>query len=376
MNRLSPSLNCETMPKPSSPIDPDCLKRIDTPFPWFLQAPQLIVNISYFWLFARLAVSGGLGLLQAVNPGFPSRKSDLLDRIRNEHGAFLPGYCAYAMDAPDGDHLAAVMRCLSAAGVDFPVVAKPEMGLRGLLVKRLNDVVALQEYLDDFAARRHRSGLHFQALLGEPVELTALYIRDPDLPNGRVAALVLRQAPCVVGDGRRTLGALIEQSGRPRYFRDALLAQHSAQMAVLPADGEVVPLGFARNQGRGGLLVDITDRITPLFEQRIDAISKGIDGFHFGRYDLRCRTLDEALTEGRFKIMEVNGALAVDSRVDAENIGFLAALGYAFSTMNLLRRVAVKNARRGVPYPSTSTYLRHLRRVLGSAKSFSSEGKP
>ena len=49
----------------------------------------------------------------------------------------------------------------------------------------------------------------------------------------------------------------------------------------------------------------INNQLTRVF----DEVAKNIDGFYFGRFDLRAQSVED-LKSGRFKVIEVNGANA------------------------------------------------------------------
>jgi hypothetical protein len=341
-------------------------KRIDLDYPLFLHFPNLLLWTGYAYFLGSTLFRGGPGLAVASNPGFPHGKTEILDRIGREFGDFLPRYCRYPISVARPPHIAPVKELLDRTGIGFPLVAKPEKGLQGLMVRRLGDREEMEEYLTLFAQRFPGRDLHFQDIVEEPGECTAFYIRDPDEETGRVVALTLRQAPCVVGDGHATLRDLIGRSRRPRAVLRFLLEKNRARLDTVPAAGAIVDLGFTRNQSRGAMLEDVTSRLTESFSRQIDAISRSMGPFHYGRYDIKYRSLDDALHRNRFKILEVNGALATDSRLYAENLRLSQALGRGIGSLRHLRRIAIKNARRGVPYPSTLQYARELR---GLAKS-------
>ncbi len=345
-------------------IDDEIRKSINTPYPLTVAWPNHIINLGYAWLFISLTGRGGPGILEAVNPHMPGEKTAIFDSVHPNFHEHLPRYAHYGMDAPDGHHVQAVLALLAGKGMSLPVVVKPERGLQGLLVQRLEDEQALQHYLNHFARAAPGHGIHFQDVVHEPVEFTAFYVRYPQSPNGHVTHVVLRQAPCVVGDGQSTLETLIRQSGRPAEIRGNLLMQAAGQCAEIPKPGEVVTLGFVRNTTHGAMLKVVTEHLTPAFSQRIDEIARSTGYLQYGRMDLRCPSLHEAMTRNRFIILEINGTLSVNGAIYAENSNWLKALGCILNMMRRLRRVAIESARQGGPVISRWAYFRKLRGLI------------
>jgi hypothetical protein len=208
--------------------------------------------------------------------------------------------------------LARAEAALAAAGLGFPVVAKPDVGWRGFGVQLLRDRQALAAYVAAFPP-----GLCF--LLQRPLDMAGeagvLYARLPGEPNGHVVSLTLRYFPHVVGDGTSCLRDLVLAGERTAWKAAVHLgfdARHAgadpAALDRVPATGEVVRLSFIGSNRVGGLYRDARAEITPALERRFDAISKAIPEFYYGRYDIRFASV-ERLREGEdFGIIEINGA--------------------------------------------------------------------
>ena len=93
---------------------------------------------------------------------------------------------------------------LSAAGLVFPLIAKPDSGRR--CARRIDDVSALREYL------RHvppGEKLILQRLVSHPGVASALYARLPGASSGRILSLTLR-ADGVYRDARQHITPELE----------------------------------------------------------------------------------------------------------------------------------------------------------------------
>ena len=194
---------------------------------------------------------------------------------------------------------------LQDAGLRFPVVAKPDLGWCGFGVRRLDDVAALADYLAAFPVGET---LMLQRYLDEPGEAGIFYLRQPDQRRGYLLGILLRHFPQVVGDGLHTLGELVTGDAR---LRRAVCRPHEHQCDFdserVPACGEVVRLSLIGSTRVGGRYEDGSALATDALLDTIDAVAGDMPQFHAGRFDVRYATLAD-LREGRFTIMEVNGA--------------------------------------------------------------------
>ncbi|MCG6860692.1 MAG: hypothetical protein LJE70_05365 [Chromatiaceae bacterium] len=300
---------------------------------------QQITFIFMSYRFGRPA------LFSIINPDFPDSKTDILDPVFPDYREFLPLYYRYVRSAhTTGEEMGSVLRGLGEAGLEFPIVAKPDNGLKGLYVKLLSDADALENYL-----RRVDNSitLHFQQLVDMPYEAGVFYIRHPELSQGRIVSLSLKAAPCAVGDGLSTVRQLIENSGKPRYIRETLLKKNSLRLDQILAKDERLVLSFSRNFDQGGIYRDITTRITRELTEIIDRISQKIPGFFYGRFDVKFQSMEDFLKGKSFKILEVNSYSSADGRLYSESARFLSGISTIIKMNREMLRIAAANRARG-----------------------------
>jgi hypothetical protein len=204
----------------------------------------------------------------------------------------------------DGLQPAALVARMGAEGLGFPVVAKPDIGWCGYGVRKLEDEAALGAYLREFP--RGESFL-LQRYLPEPGEAGIFYMRHPDAAQGELIGVLLRDFPSVVGNGRDSVGELIDAD--PRLRRGLANAQHERDFCPrrVPAAGELVRLSTVASTRVGGCYRDGSALATPALLARVEAIARDMGTFLVGRFDVRYADLP-SLQRGEFTIMEVNGA--------------------------------------------------------------------
>jgi hypothetical protein len=106
----------------------------------------------------------------------------------------------------DGISTAQLLQRMAAAGLEFPIVAKPDLGWCGYGVRRLADHDDLDRYLQ---AWPRGQTLVLQRYLPQEGEAGLFYVRDPRQSQGRLIGILLRHYPCVTGNGRDTVAALV-----------------------------------------------------------------------------------------------------------------------------------------------------------------------
>lgn len=192
-------------------------------------------------------------------------------------------------------------------GLSFPLVAKPDIGSQGYGVRLVRDRAELAAYLADFPLGEALILQHYVDWQGEA---GVFYVRRPDEARGRIFSLGFRSFPHVVGDGRRTLAQLIDTDPRTSRMARRHRRTAAAELARVPAQGELVRLSLLGSVRVGALYTDGGAYITPALTARFDEIARAMPEFYFGRFDVRFRTV-EALGRGEdFQILEVNGASA------------------------------------------------------------------
>ena len=223
------------------------------------------------------------------------------------------------------------------AGLVFPVVAKPDLGMCGFGVRLIGNASELAHYLAVFPPLQV---VVLQAYLADVGEAGIFYARYPDhgqtKTQGRIIGLALRHFPQVTGDGLKTTGELIATSARTRRLLDTAHHELSANTSAIPPAGQIVRLATIGSTRVGGLYTDGGIHITAQLTAAIDAIARDMPQFHFGRFDVRFSSLAE-LREGRgIKIMEINGAGSEAIEAWDPDTSLLDALRIIFAKQSLL----------------------------------------
>lgn len=261
-------------------------------------------------------------------------------------------------DAPPARRIALAEEFLAHEGLAFPVVLKPDVGERGsgvTFVRSQGELHAALAACDvDTILQEHAPGLEFGLF----------YVRHPGEERGRIFSITEKVLPALVGDGRRTIEQLILDDERAVCMARTHLARFAARLdAVLPA-GESLPLVEVGTHSRGAIFRDGERFRTPALEDAIDRVSRGYDGFFFGRYDVRVPSVDDLMAGRDLRIVELNGLTAEATHVYHPGTPLRAAYRVLFEQWRIAFAIAAANRARGAQ-PAT---LRQLARLVRRAR--------
>ena len=281
----------------------------------------------------------------AANPGIYTGDLGLeskYDTLKKIPERYRPKACLI----PSGVPIQEVRQQLASVGITFPLIAKPDLGFRGLLVRKVDDEAALQAYLTQFPI-----DFVLQEFLDFPEEIGVLYYRLPGAEMGRVSSLTTKEFLSVTGDGNASVEALILQKDRAHLQLERIRTQQPELLQQVPVAGEEIPLGIVGNHAKGTRFINSTARADEAITQTIDAIARQIDGFYYGRFDLKCASFDSLRTGEGIRIIEVNGVCSEPTHIyDPQRGTYFSALRDIAHHWSLIYRIARANHRNGAPY--------------------------
>jgi len=201
--------------------------------------------------------------------------------------------------------LNAALDTLEKADIHFPIVAKPDQGCRGAGVWKVNDAQRLADYIRAFP-----DGHSFilQRLSVYQPEVGIFYIRLPNEQQGKIISITLKYQPFIVGNGQHTVRELILQDERAAQLTEVYFPRLQARLDDVLPIGEQLQLAFAGNHCRGSLFRNGNAHITPALTRALDKVLADVDGFYYGRLDVRFSDIDALMRGENFDIIEINGA--------------------------------------------------------------------
>lgn len=236
------------------------------------------------------------------------------------------------------------------AKIGFPLIAKPDVGERGIWVSKINTQVELENYVEGCPVN-----FLIQALIDYPIELGVFYVRYPNEENGRVTSIVRKNFLSIEGDGKTSIVDLLKKSERAMltaYLESDFLKQNGNS---IPKEGEEVLVEPIGNHCRGTQFLNDADEIDEALSKAFDRLAKEIPDFYFGRFDLKCQSYDDLKQLKNFKILELNGAGAEPGHIYQPGYPLLKAYKDILWHLKVLAEISAQNRKRGVKYWPFST---------------------
>lgn len=318
-------------------------------WPMWAFYPPVIAYVAWLMLRHRSVL-----LPTVANPRFPNggwvgeSKADILTLAMAHAPEWTAPFIRLqrppAAAADEQAEARAARTALAAAGLQLPLVAKPDLGCRGVGVKLLKSDDDLLAYIRAFPAG---AAYLLQRLVPFEGEAGVFYVREPGQARGRIVSLTLKYFPHVTGDGQRTLRELILADPRAGRLPHLYLQRHAARLNTVPAAGEAVRLAFAGSHSRGAIFRDGTQLVTPAMEARFDALAKALPEFHFGRFDIRFERFADVQAGHGFTVVEANGAGAESTHIWDRKTSLLKAWRDLMRQYRWLFEIGAANRARG-----------------------------
>jgi len=256
---------------------------------------------AFFYLYFAIR-SRRLFYFTPVNPVietggvFGESKINILNRIPS---AVLPKTVYIAKENQTPTY---IIEAGKNAGITFPFIAKPDVGERGFLVEIIKDETALADYLKNINAP-----FIIQELITSPIELSVLHYRMPDAAKGKITSICIKKTLFVVGDGQSTISALMQKKPRARLQLARFQENYPDILAQIPAKGAEIELEPIGNHSRGTTFLNGNHLHNEKLERVFDKIAFQMEGIYYGRFDLKCESI-ELLEQGKgIHILEFNG---------------------------------------------------------------------
>jgi hypothetical protein len=331
---------------------------------WDWRIKYFIIAPAWFWFCLR---ARSLWFFTTSNPtltfgGFDGEsKKEIYEQL--PVGSYPESLFISLADSIDG-----VKKLLEIHSFPFPFVVKPDVGKMGLMFRVVNSLDELENY-----HRKIHCSYIIQKLVTYPLEVSVFYYRFPGAQKGTITGFIRKEFLDVTGDGISTLWQLICRYPRVQFRLEEMRLKHKHRLNdVLPA-GHVYCLSHALNLSRGGKLVSLEHEKDERLLKVFDELSHHTRNFYYGRYDIRCQSI-EHLKQGRdYYILEYNGSGAEPHHVYGNGYTLWEACAILVSHWKRLYEISVANRKKGNVYwtfragwnffRKTSDHLKQLQKI-------------
>lgn len=235
----------------------------------------------------------------------------------------------------------------------FPFIVKPNFGERGINVALIRNEIDWKNY-------PLQENLIIQEFVDLPLEFGIFYARIPGIENGKILSVTGKEFLTFVSDGKTTLRKFIKNHPRAKKRKKYLLQEFENQLDKIYPKGIEILLEPVGNHNRGTKFYDASDLISEELIQKINFIAKEIEGFYYGRLDVKA-TSTENLKNGHFTIMEINGANSEPTHIYDPDFPLWKAYREVKRHLDIQYKISRKNQKN---YSSKDFYKAILKRVF------------
>ena len=312
-----------------------------------------IPNIPYAFIHGLFAKN--FVFYTAVNPGI--KNSGIGSESKYKTLQLLPKeYIPKSVLHKESDLIEKTLDSIQQEDINYPLIVKPDIGFRGLLVKKIENEQELIEYLE-----KYKIDFIIQEFLVEPHECGIFYYRHPNQEKGKVTSITLKEFLSITGDGKSTIKELVLKDKRAFLYYDYIKDDPLISWNDIPNEDIVLKLSSIGNHSKGTRFINGNHLITQELEKSMDNLNHRVKGWCYGRLDVKYTSLEE-LYKGNFKILELNGILAEPTHIyDANKTSYWGALKTIRKHWKQLYKIARYNHEsEDVPYRKTVPFLKEM----------------
>jgi hypothetical protein len=247
---------------------------------------------------------------------------------------------------------------MQSCGFNYPFAVKPDVGMMGLMFRKISNRETFEMYhrlmFCDYILQEH---------IDLPVEVSVFYYRYPGEVHGHITGFIKKEGMQVIGDGTSNLWQLISADDRARFKLPEMRAKHEQHLNRIISKGEVYVLSPSLNLSRGGRLVPLTQLKDEQLLKIFDDLSHFTGSFYYGRYDIKCASIEDLKIGVNYSILEFNGAGAEPHHVYGMGNNIFQAQKILLQHWKILYRISQMNYKKGIGYWKHAEGLEFLKKA-------------
>ena len=320
--------------------------------------PTYMFYIPLFPLYVYYSLrSGNFTYFVAANPGIKNggdATESKFDTLKILPKKLIPN----SIFIPQNTVFEKVLTDLKKNKLNFPLIIKPDIGYRGLLVNKIKSEKDLEVYLKKYSSLN----LIIQEFVNYPNECGILYYRYPNEKKGTITSITLKSYLQVKGDGTSNISDLIAKNAHVKRYESIYKDRVVDVLDYTPKKEETYILNEIGNHCKGASFINGNHLISKELTETFDALSPSIKGVYFGRFDIKYQNFKDLEKGENYKIIELNGVIAEPTHIyDASKSSFLIALKSIAKHWHYIYKIAnINHKNNGVSYAKLGPELKAL----------------
>ena len=213
-----------------------------------------------------------------------------------------------------------VLKKIEVKNIGFPLIAKPLNDQRGKDVSILSGETELLQYFQKIG-----KDFVIQEFITYPIELAILYSRMPNEPKGIVSSITFKEFLTVSGNGKDDIETILRKNPRAEMIWVDLLKNTKTDWKKILIKDETQVIEKIGNHCRGTIFRNATEIDKGKTAEVMDKILKEFEGFNYGRFDLKVKSIADLYEGTNIKVLELNGVNADAAHIFDPNYKLLKA---------------------------------------------------
>lgn len=263
----------------------------------------------------------------------------------------------------EGTSIEDIIKIVGISTIKYPLIAKPDIGLRGSGVKKIDGIEDLKKYTE-----KANFDFIIQDLIPYENEVGIFYVRYPNEKSGKITGIVSKEFLIITGDGIATVEELIRKNPRYEMQLNVLQQEYGKRLSEIIPKGQKLNLVPYGNHARGAKFIDGSHWISPQLEQVINKMCLQIPGFYFGRLDVMYNAFEELERGENFSIVELNGAASEPTHIYDPRHSLFFAWKELARHITYMYEISIENNKKGFPYLEHKAGMKEYRLHLDQSK--------
>ncbi|MDH5382437.1 MAG: hypothetical protein OEW75_16400, partial [Cyclobacteriaceae bacterium] len=191
----------------------------------------------------------------------------------------------------------------------------------------------------------------------------------PNKEEGLITSIVIKEMLTLVGDGQSSLLELILKNDRAYLQLKRIITEGKFDLNFIPEEDEKIVLNTIGNHCLGTIFLNGEKLNSEEMRKSFDRLSKNIEGFFYGRFDVRAATLAD-IEKGNVKIMELNGVNSEPAHIYQPGYSFLKGQKSLLFHWKTLYEISKINRKNGYKLIGIGEGIKEVRRIFKFNKTY------
>jgi hypothetical protein len=239
-------------------------------------------------------------------------------------------------------------------GMQFPLILKPVIGCRGMMVEKVHNLEEAYEHILRFPTE-----YLIEEFIDYPVEAAVLYWKNPETGKSGIQSVAGKAFLTVVGDGKQAVECLLKKNPRGILQVERLQKEKTQLLKFVPQSGEKIVVEPIGNHCRGTQFLNYNHLITSEMVAAFDKIQADLPGCYVFRLDLKTPSVSDLQAGRNIKILEINGVGSDPAHIYDPNIPFFEIWAAYIRLWKKVYEISTALHRQGVPYMKSKEYIQY-----------------